>query len=261
MNGFGAGKVAYYRYVFDQNETKTSWTDTETQWSSGTLVRTPTDAGTWYLHIKGYNGANVGNGYHDYAVTVNPKHITGTFTADSKVYDAETSTAVLTRGVNGLVFSDAVTLDGGTANFADRHVGTGKTVSLTGASLGGAKAGNYVLDSVGTTTADITPKALTVTGLTAENKVYDALTAATLGGTAGLLGAEAPGGPTDDGKPYTGDTVSVSDGGGRICGSARGQWQGRDGDGQHAERFGSGQLYADAAERIDGGHHTQGADD
>ncbi|HQL80274.1 MAG TPA: YDG domain-containing protein, partial [Verrucomicrobiota bacterium] len=210
VNGFGAGKVQYYRYVFDRNATKTSWSDTETQWSSGTLPLTPTEAGTWYLHIKGYNGANVGNGYYDYAVTVNPKHITGTFTAGSKVYDALPDAAVLTRGVNGLVFSDAVTLDGGTANFADRHVGMGKTVSLTGASLGGAKAVNYVLDSVGTTTANITPKALTVTGLTASAKVYDATTVAPLGGTAALQTAEAPGGPTDDGKPYTGDDVAAA---------------------------------------------------
>ncbi|HQL80396.1 MAG TPA: YDG domain-containing protein, partial [Verrucomicrobiota bacterium] len=167
VNGFGAGKVQYYRYVFDRNATKTSWSDTETQWSSGTLSVQPTEAGTWYLHIKGYNGVNVGNGYYNYAVTVNPKHITGTFTAGSKVYDAQTTAGVVSRGLNGLVFSDAVTLDGGTANFADRHVGTGKTVSLTGATLGGAKAVNYVLDSVATTTASITPKALTVTGLTA----------------------------------------------------------------------------------------------
>src|SRR5262249_19681900 len=36
-------------------------------------------------------------------------------------------------------------------------VGTGKTVTLTGAVLSGTDAGNYVLDAVSTTTANITP--------------------------------------------------------------------------------------------------------
>ena len=210
VNGFGAGKVQYYRYAFDQNATKTSWTDTETQWSSGELEVTPTAAGTWYLHIKGYNGAHVGNGNYDYAVTVNKKSVTGTFTAANKVYDGTPTATVLTRGLNGLVFSDVVTLDGGAANFADRHVGTGKTVTLSGASLGGAKAGNYELGSVGTTTANITAKALTVTGLTASAKVYDGTTDATLGGTAAFQETELPGaGSTDDGKPYTVDSIAI----------------------------------------------------
>jgi hypothetical protein len=38
-------------------------------WSSGTLNTTPTSDGTWYLHLKGHNGADVANGTYDYAVT------------------------------------------------------------------------------------------------------------------------------------------------------------------------------------------------
>src|SRR5690606_41790585 len=64
---------------------------------------------------------------------------------------------------------DDVSLDGGTATFDNKNVGTGKTVTLTGATLAGADAGNYTLTSVATTTANIT--ALEITGtFTADNK-------------------------------------------------------------------------------------------
>src|SRR5262249_41590850 len=67
VNGFGPGKLQYYRYAWDQSPTHT-FADTDTQWSSGTLITTPTSAGNWYLHVKGYNGADVGNGTYDYAI-------------------------------------------------------------------------------------------------------------------------------------------------------------------------------------------------
>jgi Bacterial Ig domain len=70
VGGFGAGKIQYYRYVWDQNAIYASWADTETQWSSGTLSTTPTSTGNWYLHLKGYNADNVGNGTYDYAIAV-----------------------------------------------------------------------------------------------------------------------------------------------------------------------------------------------
>jgi hypothetical protein len=46
-----------------------TFNDSESQWSSGYLVTTPTSASTWYLHVKGYNGADIGNGTFDYAVS------------------------------------------------------------------------------------------------------------------------------------------------------------------------------------------------
>src|SRR5439155_3740842 len=70
--------------------------------------------------------------------------------------------------------------------------------------------------------ANISPKTLTVSGLSASNKCYDATTAATLSGTAALLTPEAPGtGLTTDGKAYTGDTVS-------LAGTAVGTFAGKD---------------------------------
>ena len=77
--GFGEGGVQYYRYVWNQSATHT-WADTETQWTSGTLALTPTAAGTWYLHIRGYNAANVANGNFDYSVTATATFSAGTIT-------------------------------------------------------------------------------------------------------------------------------------------------------------------------------------
>ncbi len=66
--GFGPGKVQYYRYSWDDSPLHL-WTETELTWSSGPLPLVPTSAGTWYLHIKSYNGADVPNGSFDYSVT------------------------------------------------------------------------------------------------------------------------------------------------------------------------------------------------
>ncbi len=107
--------------------------------------------------------------------------VTGNFTAANKVYDGTTSATAQTRTLTGVLAGDVgnVTLTGGIATFADANVGLGKTVTLTGATLSGAAAGNYSLTSVNATTAGIT--ALGVTGnFTAANKVYDGNASATV---------------------------------------------------------------------------------
>ncbi len=130
--------------------------------------------------------------------------ITGSFTADNKTYDGNTSAAVLTRTLNGVISPDAVTLTGGTATFSDKDVANGKTVTLTGATLSGADAGNYILGSVATATADIT--ALEITGnFTADNKIYDGNNSATVL-TRTLNGVISP-----DAVTLTGGTATFSD--------------------------------------------------
>ena len=92
---------------------------------------------------------------------ITAKEITGSFTAQSKTYDGDTSATVTSRALSGAIAGDAVSLTGGTATFADRNVGTDKTVTLTGATLSGADATNYNLTSVSTALANITSKELT----------------------------------------------------------------------------------------------------
>ncbi|WP_323825645.1 YDG domain-containing protein, partial [Pseudomonas aeruginosa] len=71
--------------------------------------------------------------------------------------------------------SDVLTVATATGNFSDKNAGNGKTVNITGLSLGGADAGNYLLPTgATTTTANITQANIAaVTGITAANKVYD----------------------------------------------------------------------------------------
>ena len=104
-----------------------------------------------------------------YAVT--PKALTAAYTAQNKTYDG--TTGVVVTGTSGdLVDIDTVTFSQ-TAAFANRNAGTGKTVNITGITLGGADAGNYVLqNSTASTTADIAQRSLTITAVT-DTKTYD----------------------------------------------------------------------------------------
>src|SRR5204862_480065 len=129
------------------------------------------------------SGLDAGNYILDSVATttanITAKHITGSFTADNKQYDGNNSATVLTRDLVGAIIGDVVSLTGGTATFSDKTVADGKTVTLAGASLAGTDAGNYVLDSVATTTANITAKHITGS-FTADNKVYDGNASATV---------------------------------------------------------------------------------
>ena len=93
---------------------------------------------------------------------ITAKSVTGSFTADNKVYDGLASATISARNLSGTIAGDVVSLTGGVASFADKNVGTGKTVSGTGFSLTGGDATNYALASSSlTTTANITARALT----------------------------------------------------------------------------------------------------
>ena len=116
-------------------------------------------------------------------ITVKPLTISGSFTANNKVYDG-TTTAVI--GTNNLtlpakVTGDVVTLTA-VAAFDTRNTGTGKIVSLTGSALAGSDATNYSLSFTGapTAVASITSSGITITGITASDKVYDGTDIATL---------------------------------------------------------------------------------
>ncbi|MGN6799381.1 MAG: beta strand repeat-containing protein, partial [Gaiellaceae bacterium] len=159
------------------------------------------------------------------SITAKPLTISG-ITASGRVYDGTlvallSGTPVLTAteapgtgsATDGFPYvGDTVTI-GGTAagTFADRHVATAKPITVTGVTLTGAQAANYAAVQPTGLTADVTAKALTVAGLAATGKVYDATTVASLTGTAVIPTAEAVGaGTTTDGAPYTGDAVSLT---------------------------------------------------
>jgi hypothetical protein len=102
-----------------------------------------------------FTNANYADQDGDVPIEILALNLTGSFTADNKPYDGNTSATVLTRSPGAVIAPDVVTLTGGTATFADANAGVGKTVTLTGATLGGADAGNYTLNIVNTATANI----------------------------------------------------------------------------------------------------------
>jgi hypothetical protein len=113
-------------------------------------------------------------------------------TAQNKVYDG-TLNATLTGGSVTGVGSDAVSLvtTGATGTFATKDVGNGKAVTASGYTLTGIDALNYTLVQPTGLTANITPASLSITGVTAQNKVYDATLSATLtGGSVTGLGSD-----------------------------------------------------------------------
>ncbi len=126
-------------------------------------------------------------------LTVAPKALTVSgITAANKVYDGGTTATLglASAAPVGVVSGDTVNLVTTSASgaFASAAVGTTKPVQVSGLTITGADAGNYTLTQP-TTSANITAKPLTVSGAVANNKTYDALTAATVSfGSATLVG-------------------------------------------------------------------------
>ncbi|NBV19941.1 YDG domain-containing protein, partial [Janthinobacterium sp.] len=140
--------------------------------------------------------------------------------ADSKDYDGGTSVTFgsATATFNGMLSGDSLAIGATKASFSDKNVGTGKPVTISFLTLGGADAGNYLLaSSTATGTGTITPKALTITGMSVINKVYDGTTKATLAGgsVVGLVGSESIGvtglsATFDDKNAGTGKTATAT---------------------------------------------------
>jgi filamentous hemagglutinin family protein len=127
------------------------------------------------------NDANGGNNYtvtyaNNTTSQVTPATLTVSATANNKVYDA--TTAAATSLTDDRISGDVLSVGTTGAAFADKNVGNAKVVTVNGLTLSGTDAGNYTLTATtATAAADITPATLTVSA-TANNKVYDATTAA-----------------------------------------------------------------------------------
>ncbi len=143
--------------------------------------------------------------------TVSQKALTvSNTTVAAKVYDGTTAATLSGATLSGVVGSDVVTLVNATSGtFNTKDVGAAKAV-VTAMTLAGTAAGNYTLIQP-LPSGVITAKALILSGTTTvTGKTYDGSTAATLAGST-LQSAEAVGtGSTGDGKPYTGDAVTLN---------------------------------------------------
>ncbi|MBR5644959.1 MAG: hypothetical protein IKW77_12335 [Salinivirgaceae bacterium] len=143
------------------------------------------------------SGADAGN--YTVATTatatanITAKTLTVSATANNKVYEG-TTTAAGTVKPSGIINGDNVTVSYSSATFNDKNVGSGKSVTFNITKNGG-DAGNYIVATTATATANITAKTLTVSA-TANNKVYD--------GTTTAAGTVTPSGIVN------GDNVTVS---------------------------------------------------
>ena len=154
-------------------------------------------------HVNGNGTYYPADSSKELTVRKKPVSITG-ITTNNKVYDGTTAATLSGGALSGLVTGDLVTLTKGTGVFANKNAGTGKTITASGYAISGTDASNYTISQPSGLTADITRKSLTVTGVTAADKVYNGTTAATLsGGTlSGLI---------------TGDIVTLTKGTGAFA--------------------------------------------
>jgi hypothetical protein len=103
-------------------------------------------------------------------------------TTSNKVYDS-TTTATTTLSFSGLIGSETIN-NTNFSTFDNKNIGTSKTVTVNSVILvdgsNGGLANNYSINSGQTTTADISAKQLTISGISASNKSYDGTTSVTL---------------------------------------------------------------------------------
>jgi len=154
------------------------------------------NVGTWDVTPSNavggtFNPSNYTISYVPGTLTVNPATLTVTGTAASnKVYDGTTNATIDTSAsaLSGVISGDIVGLDSSAASgtFNSKDVLSANTVTVSGMAINGTDSGNYTLTQP-TVSANITPAPLSVTGTTANNKVYDGTTSATINTTASVL--------------------------------------------------------------------------
>ena len=137
--------------------------------------------------------------------------------AADKTYDGNTNASITASGLSGFVGSETVTALSQGA-FSDANAGTNKNVSISFALADGTNGGiasNYQLASV-TRQADINAKALSISGTSVSDKVYDATTTATVsaGTLSGFMASEqlslTATGTFSSAAVGTGKTVSIA---------------------------------------------------
>ena len=86
--------------------------------------------------------------------------LTVSATGVNKIYDGTTN-ATVTLSDNRLA-GDMLTTSYTTASFADKNVGNGKTVTVTGIAISGTDSGNYTFNTTASTTANISAATIIV---------------------------------------------------------------------------------------------------
>src|SRR6516164_5886226 len=161
----------------------TSYTNASFASKAVGTARTITVSG---ISITGTDAANyTANTTATAAADITARSLSVTATGINKAYDGTTSATV--NLTDNRLAGDSFTTSFTSASFVNKNVGAAKTVSVSGISLSGTDAANYAANATATATADITARGLTVTGITAADKVYDATTTATINANSATL--------------------------------------------------------------------------
>ncbi|SNS85152.1 filamentous hemagglutinin family N-terminal domain-containing protein, partial [Noviherbaspirillum humi] len=164
--------------------------------TGGTFAFADKNAGAGKTVLVSGVTANDGNGGNNYSIsytsntnsTISPRLLTVAASGQNKVYDG-TATATVTFS-DDRIAGDVLAINYATANFADKHAGTGKSVTVSGMGKSGVDAGNYVFASTNASaTADITPAPLTIAA-DDKSKVYGDANPTLTATYAGLVGAD-----------------------------------------------------------------------
>lgn len=119
------------------------------------------DAGNYTVNTTAITAANI-----------TPMTITITAEGVNKVYDGNTAAKVTNIKSSNIISPDDVSINYNDARFVNRNVGTGKKVAVNGIYLTGSDAVNYIVDQPFTTSANITPLAISINAK-GVNKIYD----------------------------------------------------------------------------------------
>ena len=163
----------------------------------------PPDGGSYFVVVSNFAGpmASATAVLTVQGASLATVTIVSGLTANNKLYDGTTSATLSSNNVvlAGVAAADAgnvaLSTNGYTAAFASAFPGTALSVTVSGLSLTGSAAAKYSLTQP-ILAANITPATLMIaSGLTANNKLYDGTTSATLSSNnvvlAGILAAEA----------------------------------------------------------------------
>ncbi len=104
--------------------------------------------------------------------------VTSSWTVTSKVYD-RTLSATVSGSLSNTLSGDVVTLTHTTSTFDSIHVGSGKTVTISGIALSGANSAYYTTSTSGSALGTITAKPLTA-NVNILSKVYNGNRTATV---------------------------------------------------------------------------------
>ncbi|WNO07824.1 YDG domain-containing protein [Teredinibacter sp. KSP-S5-2] len=114
-------------------------------------------------------------------LSVTPRAVTVSgITAASRVYDGTTDAELDTSGAvfNNIILGDDLSLVS-YAEFEDKNAGADKQVIIT-SEYSGIDLDNYFITDQATALATITPRSLTVAGVTADDRIYDGTTSVSL---------------------------------------------------------------------------------